>query len=242
MPVKPRVLLFAGLGVNCENEMAKGFELAGGLPTIKHMFDVEAHELQNYQIIAFPGGFAYGDHLGAGFAYAQNIKQRMQEALAESVIRKQLILGICNGCQVLTHLGLLKLPLTLNLNKGGTYICRDVELIADPNNTSPWLQGILRLYLTIGHKEGRFRIMDESRPQPAFTYQDNPNGSDLDAAGFTDPTGHILAMMPHPDRALYYHQRADWHKLNNTAKRNGTTLPTYGDGLKLFMSGVKYFS
>ncbi len=261
--MKTRVLIFSGYGLNCEEETAYGFTLAGASTDIVHINDVidGRVKLKDYQILAFPGGFSYGDDTGSGKAYANRVRNHLGKELKDFLKRDtprqsrgKLIIGICNGFQILTQLGLL--PGALTFNDSNRYIDRWVDL--KPEGDSPWLRGIEKLSVPIAHGEGKF-IADKKtlaelkkKKQVAFryvkgetsTYQDlpaNPNGAMENIAGVLSHKGRVLGMMPHPDRHLFSIQRPDWPLLKEQAKRAGTLLPEHGQGLQIFKNGVEYF-
>ncbi len=257
-----RVLVFAGYGLNCEEETAYGFELAGAKADIVHLNDIVAgkKKLSDYHILAFPGGFAYGDDTGSGKAYANRIKNHLEKELTKFLKEKKLIIGICNGFQILTQLGILAGALTYN--DSNRYIDRWVDLksegMAVGKNESPWLTGIEKLSLPIAHGEGKF-VADQKtlaaltkKKQVAFRYvkgemceyQDlpaNPNGAMENIAGVLSHEGRVLGMMPHPDRALFSIQLPNWPKKAEAALRAGAPLSDFGPGLQIFRNGVGYF-
>jgi phosphoribosylformylglycinamidine synthase len=104
---KVRVLVFSGYGLNCEEETAFGFEKAGAKADIVHINDVIAGKvkLSSYQILAFPGGFAYGDDTGSGKAYGNRVKNHLMKDVKAFLESGKLVIGICNGFQILTHVG-----------------------------------------------------------------------------------------------------------------------------------------
>src|SRR4030066_850675 len=107
--IKPKVLVFAGFGLNCEEETKFAFDLAGGNAQIKNINDLIASRkiLSDYQILAFPGGYAYGDDTGAGNAYAHKVRNHLWEDILRFIQKDKLVIGICNGFQILVNLGLL---------------------------------------------------------------------------------------------------------------------------------------
>ena len=194
----PRVLVFSGYGLNCEEETKFAFEYAGGEVDIVHINDLIARPkmLESYQIMAFPGGFSFGDDTGSGKAYANKFKNHLKKELEEFLNRDTLAIGICNGFQIMTNLGIL--PGALFYNKNARYIDRWVDLKVD--GKSPWLAGIKKISLPIAHGEGRYITNKEEyknlqkNKQIAFTYtkgeicnfqnlEKNPNGADYDIAG-----------------------------------------------------------
>ena len=107
--IKPKVLVFSGYGLNSEEETAFGFQLAGADTNIVHINDIidKKYQLNSFQILCFPGGFAYGDDTGAGNAYASKIKNHLWENIQSFIQKDKLVLGICNGCQIVADLGLI---------------------------------------------------------------------------------------------------------------------------------------
>ncbi|MBI3573420.1 phosphoribosylformylglycinamidine synthase subunit PurQ, partial [Candidatus Kaiserbacteria bacterium] len=214
---KVKALVFSGYGLNCEEEAAYGFTLAGAKADIVHINDVidGRVKLDSYHILAFPGGFAYGDDTGSGKAYANRVKNHLGKQLTKFLKEKKLIIGLCNGFQILTHLGLL--PGALTFNSSNRYSDRWTDMVVEGD--SPWLAGITKLSAPIGHGEGRY-IADKKtlavlkkKKQIALRfvkgetakYQDlpaNPNGAMENIAGVLSHEGRVFGMMPHPDRAL----------------------------------------
>jgi len=264
--IKPKVLIFSGYGLNSEEETAYGFELAGATADIIHINDVidNLYKLNDYQMISFPGGFSYGDDTGAGNAYANRIKNHLWESLQKFVQGDHLIIGICNGCQIVHNLGLIPAfennygnrQVALVNNSSAKFITRwtDMKVTAK----TPWLDGIKEISLPIAHGEGKFTTTPENikllKKQnqialqyvkgPMDTYLDlpaNPNGSIEDIAGIVDETGKILGLMPHPERGMFFIQRPDWPVLKEKYVREKKKLPTEGPGLQIFKNAVKYF-
>ncbi|HUQ84822.1 MAG TPA: phosphoribosylformylglycinamidine synthase subunit PurQ [Candidatus Limnocylindrales bacterium] len=263
---KPKVLIFSGYGLNSEEETAYGFELAGAAPDIVHINDIVdgKYKLDNYQILSFPGGFAYGDDTGAGNAYANKIKNHLWDAVNRFVKKDKLVIGICNGCQIVNNLGLVPAfsgdfgdrKVALSNNDSARFITRWVDLKV--NSNSPWLSGIETLSLPIAHGEGKFITSDEDLTKlqknnqialqyikgEMSTYLDlpaNPNGSTDEIAGITDETGRVLGLMPHPERGMFFNQLPNWQLTKEQLVRQGKKLPTEGPGLQIFKNAVKYF-
>jgi len=245
---KPRTIILSGYGLNCEEETKYAFEWAGGSADIVHINDLIAKPkmLAQYDIMAFPGGFAYGDDTGSGKAYANKFKNHLSKELVEFLKRDTLVIGICNGFQIITNLGIL--PGALTYNKNGKYLDRWVDLKVV--GVSPWLRGIKKLSVPIAHGEGHYVISpDEFKKmkkdkQVAFVYEKgdvgkfqnlekNPNGSDYDIAGVLGYNGRVLGLMPHPERAMFSHQSPLWFKNKTKSKE--------GQGLQIFKNAVKYF-
>lgn len=255
--MKPKTLVFSGYGLNCEEETKYGFELAGGIADIVHINDLidGRIKLSDYQILAIPGGFSYGDDTGSGNAYANKLRNHLWEELIRFIKQDKLIIGICNGFQILVNLGLLPAlnksygarTVALMSNNSARYTVRFVDLKAE-NNKSPWIKGIDKLSIPIAHGEGKFyaekKVLRELNKKKliAFRYLANPNGSLEDVAGITDETGRILGLMPHPERALFFTQLPNWPLLAEQYRRLGKKLPHDGPGLKIFQNAFKYFS
>jgi len=254
---KVRVAVLSGYGINCEEETAFAFNLAGAQPEIVHINDFISRKkkLKNHQILAFPGGFSYGDDTGAGKAFANRVKNHLQEELNLFLAKDRLVIGICNGFQILVNLGLFG-PVALIHNNFPRYLVRWVDLKVE--NKSPWLEGIKTISLPIAHSEGKFFASSQTLKNLAAEkmitlryikgeicrYQElppNPNGSLGNIAGITDPSGKIFGLMPHPERAIFFNQLPHWPLLKEKFKRKREKLPIYGPGLKIFQNGVKYF-
>src|SRR3989344_6102667 len=144
---KPKIIVLSGYGLNCEEETKFAFDKAGGKADIVHINDLIAKPqmLSLYQILVFPGGFSYGDDTGSGKAYANKFKNHLSKELEEFLSRDTLALGICNGFQIMTNLGIL--PGALTHNKNGKYLDRWVDLKVV--GKSPWLKNIKTISLPI---------------------------------------------------------------------------------------------
>ncbi len=246
---KPKIIILSGYGLNCEEETKFAFETAGGIADIVHINDLIAKTkmLKEYQIMVFPGGFSYGDDTGSGKAYANKFKNHLSKELAEFLSRDTLLIGICNGFQIITNLGIV--PGALTYNKYGKFMDRWIDL-ETKNSTSPWLKGITKVSIPITHGEGRYitktkdyEILKKNK-QIAFVYskgeickfqnlEHNPNGSEHDIAGVLAYNGRVLGMMPHPEKAIFTHQNPMWYKNKKVSKEGG--------GLQIFKNGVNYF-
>jgi len=251
-----RVLVFAGYGLNCEEETAYAFTLAGAHADIVHINDVidGRVKLKNYHILAFPGGFAYGDDTGAGKAYGNRVKNHLEEELEKFIGDRKLIIGICNGQQILSQMGLL--PGAFVYNSNNRYTDRWVDMAVEGD--SPWLSGIQTLSCPIAHGEGRFVAPEKELAElkrnkrvalryvkgETSRYQNlpaNPNGSMENIAGVLSHEGRVFGLMPHPDRAFLTMHRPDWPLLKEKAKRTGEKLPKYTSTLQVFKNGVEFF-
>lgn len=266
----PRVIILSGYGLNCEEETAQAFELAGGHADIVHINDLVAqkNKLMKYQILAIPGGFSYGDDTGSGRAYANKLKNHLRHQLWEFAEKDKLIIGICNGFQILTSFGLL--PGALIFNDFPRYTVRWADLrmskilFAKPGQResltpNPWLTNIKTLSLPIAHGEGKFyaptqtlAIIKKQRQIAAKYYageiskslnlKPNPNGSLMNIAMITSQNGRILGTMPHPERAVFFTQHPLWTLKKEKLTRTGKPIPKFGPSLQLFKNAVKYFT
>ena len=240
-----KIIIMSGYGLNCEEETKFAFEHSGGEADIVHINDLIKNPkmLSLYQILVFPGGFSYGDDTGSGKAYANKFKNHLSKELGEFLTRDTLIIGICNGFQIITNLGIL--PGALTHNKGGKYLDRWVDLKVV--GYSPWLTGIKKISLPIAHGEGKY-VMSAKKAEVALKYEKgevcnfqnlekNPNGSARDIAGVTAYNGRVLGLMPHPERAIFFHQSPLWQN-----KKKSKTKDGMGAGIILFKNAVNYFS
>jgi len=266
MNTKPKVLVFAGYGLNSEDETAFGFNWAGADAQIVHINDIidGQYKINDYQILAFPGGFSYGDDTGSGNAYANKLRNHLWEQVQKFLEKDKLIIGICNGCQIVANLGLIpafahhygKREVAMLHNQSARLVTRWLDMKV--TTRTPWLDGIENLSLPIAHGEGKF-YLDETNLKKLHknkqialqyvkgemsTYLDlptNPNGSLDDIAGVIDETGKVLALMPHPERGMFFTQMPNWQVTKQEYLKNKQTLPQEGPGLQIFKNAVQYF-
>lgn len=255
---RPKVLVLRTAGTNCDKETAFAFTSAGASAKLLHINQLKSADggrsLRDYQILALPGGFSYGDNIGAGKILANELKYKLIEELKEFIRRGKLIIGICNGFQVLVKAGLL--PGNTDLEQEATLTINDSAKFEDRwtylkcrQSKCVWARNLPEItYLPIAHGEGKFiakgnavlerlkkngqivlQYCDESG-NPAG-YPHNPNGSQKDIAGICDETGRIFGLMPHPERHSFGWQNPLW-------TRQGVNKE--GDGLRIFKNGVEY--
>lgn len=266
---EPRVLVLTGYGINCDEETAHAFRLNGGCPDIVHVNDLieDPSSLDRYQIFVFPGGFSYGDDTGSGRALANRIKNNLLDRIRRFTERDTLMLGICNGFQVMVNIGVVPalngftgIPeVSLEHNKTSRYECRWVDLKVDSGSSCVFTRGIESLHVPVAHGEGNFyaspdvlariesaRLVAMRYVKPDLSpaegvFPCNPNGAVRDIAAISDASGRIMGMMPHPERALFFTQRDDWTLVRETLRRQGRDVPEYSDGMKIFSNAVAYF-
>ncbi len=235
----PRVLILHASGTNRDHEAAMACELAGAAPEIVHVNELRVGDrrFDDYAMVVVPGGFSYGDALGAGGRMALDLSTFFRDQVDHFVASGRPLLGICNGFQVLVKSGVLGLtepscvalgprPITLTHNEQGRFECRWVHLRVE-GAASPFLAGLDEPILCpIAHGEGRFvadtdTTLDhlEAAGQVAFRYVDavgepaagrypiNPNGSARDIAGICNPAGNVIGLMPHPEDHVLDRQR-----------------------------------
>jgi phosphoribosylformylglycinamidine synthase len=260
----PNVLILRAPGTNCDQETAFAFQQAGAKTEILHVNRLLENPglFGRFQILCIPGGFSYGDDLAAGRILGAQIQHHLADALGQFKADGKLILGICNGFQVLMKSSVLLAPdaagrplATLTNNDSGRFEDRWVRLGVQ-GGKCVFLAGIDAMYLPVAHAEGKFVARDASvldqlaaegrlvlryLPQEGSVgsahrnaaYPDNPNGSMADVAGMCDATGRVLGLMPHPERHIDPTHHPRWTRGEAAA---------VGDGLQVFVNAVRYFT
>jgi phosphoribosylformylglycinamidine synthase len=262
---QPRVLILRAPGTNCDVETAFAFERAGARAERLHVGALlaEPSRVDAFQILCLPGGFSYGDDVAAGRILGNQIRHHLAGRLRDFHAAGKLILGICNGFQILLKSGLLlplaadmSAPATLAWNASGRFEDRWVPLVT--GGDSVFFAGIDTLYLPVAHAEGKFvprdaRVLAEleqggqivlrygtgrggawsAQLAPRTEYPDNPNGSLGDVAGVCDPSGRICGLMPHPERHIDPTQHPRWTR---------DAAESTGEGLRVFQNAVRYFA
>lgn len=218
-----KALVLSGYGINCEYESKHCVEKVGGAADIVHINKLieKPDMLEGYNLLFVPGGFSFGDDLGSGKVFSNKLKFKLSDRLLDFSKSEKLILGICNGFQVLVKMGLLPEPdlqqrVTISANDSGHFEDRWVALKANERSPCVFTKGIRTILLPVRHGEGKFIAKDRetleglsSSNQVVFQYVDekgklagypfNPNGSQLNIAGICDKSGRIFGMMPHPE-------------------------------------------
>ncbi len=256
--MKPRVIVLRAAGSNCDVETKYAFDCAGADAELVHInrLKEKSVRLSDYQILAIPGGFTYGDDISAGKVLANELRYGLADQLTEFYQKDKLILGICNGFQVLVKAGLLPdvdfdkaQSVTLTFNDSGKFEDRWVHLRVADTKCVFTRHMPERVYFPVAHAEGKFVVHDSSvlemlkrNQQIVFQYDNpfgrveypmNPNGSVDHIAGICDPQGRILGLMPHPERHVDPTQHPQWTRLGAAET---------GEGLPLFRNAVRYFT
>lgn len=267
-----KALVLSGYGLNCDVETAHAFTMAGAEAQRVHINALINKEvrLADFQIMAFIGGFSWGDDHGAGVVQAARMKTRLGEDLLEFVNQGKLVIGICNGLQTLVNTGLLP-------GFNGDYVSRRVALLHNDcgnfrdhwvhlkaNQQSPCIftKGLDNFILPVRHGEGKFyaeepvmrELMQNQQIALTYTRPDytaangefpaNPNGSILDIAGVCDQTGHVFGLMPHPEAYLFATNHPRWTIAYESAKRENK--PNFFEkdtaGAQIFRNAVNFFT
>ena len=250
---KVRTLIVRAPGTNCDGETAFAFQRAGAVVSLVHVNRLIRREerLADYQIMVIPGGFIYGDDIAAGKVLANELRLKLGEDITRFIEEGKLILGICNGFQVLVKAGFLPESakdgsslLTLATNDSGKFECRWVYLGVPKQSPCVFTRGMDSLYLPVAHAEGKLVVLTGalSESNIALFYTDekgdisagypyNPNGSAGNVAGICDSSGRIFGLMPHPERHIRGTQHPQWTRLGATE---------YGDGFQIFRNAVEW--
>jgi len=256
--VAVKACVITGYGINADEELLRALALAGAEAHRRHVNDLieRPAELGEYRLLAFPGGFSFGDHLGSGLVFAGLCRGPLKVALERFIDAGNLVVGICNGFQVLVKLGILpnlrgdwEPEVSLVHNDSGVFENRWVRVRFEPRCPCVWTRGLADMELPVRHGEGRFvasgaGVLEELERRHlvalrytrrwggagAVPYPDNPNGSTADIAGICDPTGRVLGLMPHPEAFLVPQNHPRWTR-ESVAE---------GYGLRLFRNAVAH--
>lgn len=269
MPRKVKAIVITGNGTNCEMEMAHACRLTGADEVdIVHLSALLYGEksLDNYHFLNLPGGFLDGDDLGAAKAGANRIRhaavagtgEKLYDQFIRFVREGKLILGVCNGFQLLVKLGMLpgfdgkygEQAATLTFNDSGRFEDRWVYLKVNGDSPCVFTKGLKGVYLPVRHGEGKFISKDEEMKsklhaggrivlqysgadyrEAVMDYPANPNGSVDAIAGICNETGRIFGLMPHPEAYLHYTNHPRWTR---------EKLPEEGMGLAIFRNAVDF--
>jgi phosphoribosylformylglycinamidine synthase len=267
---KAKALVITGNGTNCEMEAAHACKLGGfDEARIAHLSELMSGEvsLDDYHFLNLTGGFLDGDDLGSAKAQANRLRyaavegkdERIVDQLLRFIADGKLILGVCNGFQLLVKMGMLpglggdylKQTATLTNNVNGRFQDRWCYLKCDPASPSLYTRGIEGgVYLPIRHGEGKFLVdapqtleaieakhlaclkySDSQYLAPTMEFPENPNGSSNAIAGICDETGRVMGLMPHPEAFVHRTQHPRWTRED---------LPEEGGGLAFFRNAADY--
>jgi phosphoribosylformylglycinamidine synthase subunit PurQ / glutaminase len=257
--VSVRAIVLTGFGINCDVETESALARAGADTERVHLNDIIADTalLDACHIFAVPGGFSFGDDVASGRILANRLRHKLGEPLKKFVNDGKLMIGICNGFQVLVKMGILPMfdgefvqETTLTNNNSSRFENRWVALKTAPDTRCVWLKGIASLELPIRHGEGKFIAKDDAvlerlkkNGQVVLRYVNadgspaggafpaNPNGAQDDIAGICDPSGRIFGLMPHPEANVHRTNHPTWTRLD---------LPEEGAGLQVFRNAVDH--
>ncbi|MDD2389471.1 MAG: phosphoribosylformylglycinamidine synthase I [Desulfobacterales bacterium] len=266
-----RVLVLTGYGLNCDHETAYAFKLCGAEPERVHINSLidGTVELDAFQIMAFVGGFSWGDDHGAGVIQAVRLKTNIGEKLIRFIEKGNLIIGICNGFQTLVNLGLLPgfdhdyatRSVALTFNDCGNFRDDWVHLNVNEKSSCVFTRGLDRIELPVRHGEGKFysdeptvkRLIDNHQVVLQYALADgmpaggqfpyNPNGAVYDIAGICDPTGRVFGLMPHPEAYNHFTNHPNWTLKKELMKRAGggaSAAENIPPGIQIFKNAVDF--
>jgi phosphoribosylformylglycinamidine synthase len=264
-----KVLVLTGYGLNCDHETAYAFELAGAVSTRVHINALidGTVDVSDFHILAFGGGFSWGDDHGAGVVQAVRMKTHLGDKITRFIASGKLVIGICNGFQTLVNMGLLpgfdndyvSRRVALTYNDCGIFRDDWVTLAANDKSPCVFTRGLDVVDFPVRHGEGKFyadqavidRLAADNQivlryalpgGQPANgKFPENPNGSILDIAGICDPTGRVFGLMPHPEAYKHPTNHPGWTRMAEKDRRSGKPLNSeMTQGILLFRNGVDY--
>lgn len=267
MPKQVKAIVIAGNGTNCEREVAFACKLAGAdVADIVHIAELLAGRvtLEDYHFLNLAGGFLDGDDLGSAKAGANRLlharvagtEQTIADQIRQFVAAGKLVMGVCNGFQLMVKMGLLpaltadnQQSCSLTFNDGGRFEDRWTWLKVDPDSPCVFTRGLDAIYLPVRHGEGKFvtesvatllqleqqhltvvKYTDQDM-QPTMNYPENPNGSQAAIAGICDPTGRLFGLMPHPEAYIHRTHHPRWTR---------EELPEEGMGLWMYQNAIRF--
>ncbi|MBI3289677.1 MAG: phosphoribosylformylglycinamidine synthase I [Elusimicrobia bacterium] len=231
----PKVLVLRAAGTNCELETANAFKAVGGAPELVHICELSSGKkrLMDYAILSIPGGFSYGDDVGAGKVLANQVRHTLTD-LRQFVRLGRPVIGICNGFQVLVKAGILPhsnacdQSASFTVNDSGKFEARWTHLRINTQSSCLFFKGLPEMIeLPVAHGEGKLvlkspRHLEDLKKTKSIAlqyvtedgklmgYPHNPNGSIFNIAGLTNPEGNVLGLMPHPERFVSLHHHPNW--------------------------------
>lgn len=269
MKTRVKALVLTGFGLNCDHETAYTFELAGAEAHRVHINALidGSVQLADYHIMAFVGGFSWGDDHGAGVIQAVRMKTRLGDKLLDFIEAGKLIIGICNGFQTIVNIGLLpgldsdyqQRSVALTYNDCGNFRDQWVHLNVNASSPCIFTKDLEHIMLPVRHGEGKFfaeaQVVSDlkNRHQIVMQYADasgapaegrfpeNPNGSIMDIAGICDPTGRVFGLMPHPEAFHHPTHHPHWTRQKASVSRQGGVWGNPDTvGLNIFKNAVAY--
>ena len=252
----PKILILRAAGTNCDLETSNAFKLVGGAPERAHVNSLKSGKLKlmNFDALVIPGGFSYGDDVGAGRIMANQVRYYLKD-LRQFVRLGRPVLGICNGFQILVKSGILPTSNTceqtasFTSNDSARFESRWVHLRINSQSSCIFFKGLPEMIeLPVAHGEGKFvlkspRQLEELKKNKSIAlqyvsddgklsgYPHNPNGSVFNIAGLSNPEGNVLGLMPHPERFTDIHHHPNWTR---------QTFAKSGVGLEMFRNAVDY--
>lgn len=261
----PRVLIVVGCGFNCEAESRYAWEKAGAEVSLAHFNDVLSNPkmLLNFQGLMFIGGFSFGDHMGSGHVFAHRVKNHLREPLEDFIAAGKVVLGVCNGFQVMVKIGLLpgfdgeyfEQKIAITQNDCGCFQNFWIELAFDQKSPCIFTKGLSFMDLPIRHGEGKVvmdgfvlrrmadshclvcRYIDPVTKEATNKWPHNPSGAFKGVAGVCDSSGRIFGLMPHPEAYLFPENHPMWGFLKHQKLLASRVL-----GERMFQNAVKHLS
>ena len=267
--MKPKAAVIVGYGINCDRELEYAFNKAGADAERVHLNELlkDIERAEEFEILALPGGFSFGDDTFAGNIFAKKIKySELKEKFKKHVEEGKLVFGVCNGNQIGTVMNLIPAfgdildepEIAYTNNDSARYEDRGTIHLKVVSHKSRWLDGIDKINnIAIGHGEGKFhaepdvleKLYEKGYVALKYCHEDgelahgkypvNPNGAIDDIAGLASE--HVLLMMPHPERGIMSYNQDGWTRRKSILKREGRELAEEGAGMKILRNGVNYF-
>lgn len=234
--IKPKTCILRSDGTNCDVELVYAFDKFGAQSELVHINELrdKSKKLKDFQILALPGGFSYGDDIASGKVLAIELVSFLKDELQNFVDKKGIVIGICNGFQTLIRTGLLpfdhlgQMEATLTNNSSGHFECRWVKIKFEKSKLS-WIKKEEVIDIAVNHGEGKFfatdkvirKIEDDNlvfaryvneNGNPTQLYPHNPNNAQNAIAGISNETGRIIGMMPHPEKFIEITQHPNWRR------------------------------
>jgi phosphoribosylformylglycinamidine synthase len=270
--INPKAIVICGDGINCDQETSWALQLAGFDVSIRHVTALleKPQSLMESRLLCIPGGFSFGDEIASGKVLAVKIDHYMKELLQQFVDSGNLVMGICNGFQVLVQMGLLPVsqtgePRTVSLSRNaqGKFINRWFEMQVEKKNKASevFFAGLDKIELPIRHGEGNLKVGSDRgaiaeseslvRRHIALRYAESVNGSFERIAGLCNEDGTVMGLMPHPEAFVRWTQHPQWTNRHwrekrvgsspdNSRSTGGSQMQAHPDGMRIFQNAYKY--